>query len=88
MLTCKEAIRLVSEDLDRRLSIWSRLQLRLHVMMCDACTAYRRQLGALHRAIQLRLAVVTRPSDPLRLSPATRDAIRRLKYENWRPELH
>ena len=37
-LTCKEATGLISQALDRQLSRWERLILRLHLLICDACS--------------------------------------------------
>ena len=51
-LTCKEATRLVSQGLDRKLGPWDRLRLRFHLAICDACTAFNRQMEFLRRAIQ------------------------------------
>ena len=51
MLSCKEITQLISEGLDRRLSFWQRVGLRLHLMMCGACTAYRRQITALNKLV-------------------------------------
>ena len=51
MLSCKEAMRLVSDDLDRELPFWRRLGLRLHVVMCRGCSRYTRQITALNRVI-------------------------------------
>ena len=51
-LTCKEATRLVSQGLDRKLGLWDRLRLRIHLVICDACTAFAKQMGVLRRAIQ------------------------------------
>lgn len=44
MLSCKGASRLLSETRERRLGFWERLGLRLHLMMCDGCTNFRKQL--------------------------------------------
>ncbi len=54
MLTCKETARLISEGLDRKLSLWQRMNLRLHLMMCGACSAYRRQVETLNRIVRRR----------------------------------
>ncbi len=51
MLSCKEAMRLASEKLDRDLSFWQRLSLRLHVLMCQACSRYGGQIAMLDRAV-------------------------------------
>lgn len=51
ILSCKEAAKLISEGLDRDLSLWKRLLLRMHVAMCDGCSAYRRQIESLNTAV-------------------------------------
>ncbi len=50
MLTCKEIAQLASESLDRSLSLYERLTLRLHLLRCDMCSRYVRQLKFLQRA--------------------------------------
>jgi hypothetical protein len=52
ILTCKQASRLVSQGLDRKLGFAERLRLRLHLLICDACTNFRRQLDFLRKALQ------------------------------------
>jgi len=51
-LTCKEASRLISEGMDRRLSLSEKIVLRLHVRICDACARFTRQIGFLRRALK------------------------------------
>jgi hypothetical protein len=51
-LSCKEASRLISEGMDRRLSVPERIKLRLHVGICDACTRLTSQLAFLRRALK------------------------------------
>ncbi|MCH4562400.1 MULTISPECIES: zf-HC2 domain-containing protein [Halomonas] len=48
MMMCKEATRLMSLKLDRRLTFQERLSLRLHLMMCDACRRCDEQFTLLH----------------------------------------
>ena len=52
MLTCKEASRLVSQGLDRKLGFGERLRLRVHLLICDACANFRRQLDFLRKAVR------------------------------------
>lgn len=49
-LNCKQASRLISEGLDRDLGFRQRTALRLHLMICTACTRVKTQLAFLHRA--------------------------------------
>lgn len=51
-LSCKEASRLISDGMDRRLSIAERVRLRLHVGICDACTRFTSQVNFLRRALK------------------------------------
>lgn len=83
MLNCKDATRLISEGLDHRLSIWQRINLRLHVMMCKACNAYKRQIEGLQRVFVLlrqrgKGVVPNMSSDAHRLSPVKREQIKHL----------
>jgi Putative zinc-finger len=50
-LSCKEATRLVSEGLDRRLGFAERIALRLHLLLCDGCSRFKSQLLLLRRVL-------------------------------------
>jgi len=52
-LSCKEASKLISEGMDRRLSVTERITLRLHVGICDACTRFTSQVDFLRRALKV-----------------------------------
>ena len=45
MLTCKKASHLMSAGLDRPLGPGERLSLRLHLIFCRGCRAFRSQIG-------------------------------------------
>jgi hypothetical protein len=51
-LSCKEASRLISQGMDRPLSVSERIRLRLHVGICDACTRFTSQVAFLRRAMK------------------------------------
>jgi hypothetical protein len=51
MLSCKEVSRLVSQGLDRRLGWSERLRLRLHLVICDGCTNFKKQMDFIRQAI-------------------------------------
>jgi hypothetical protein len=51
MLTCKEAARLVSQGLDRRLGFGERMALRVHLLLCDGCTHFKKQTAFLRKAM-------------------------------------
>ena len=50
-LSCKEASRLLSLGLDRKLTLGERTALRLHLTLCDACTRVKAQFEFLRRAV-------------------------------------
>lgn len=52
MLSCKQASQLISQSLDRRLSGRERWSLRFHLMICDMCTRFSKQLVVLRLAMQ------------------------------------
>lgn len=50
MLSCKEVNRLLSEAQDRPLGLRERLPLRLHLVMCQGCRNFEKQLDLLRQA--------------------------------------
>ena len=79
--SCREAARLQSEALDHEISIWSRLGLRFHLLLCKWCRRYGKQIAFLHSAAR---QLPEHEPDPLppALSTEARDRIRRrLKSE-------
>ncbi len=52
MLSCKQASQLISQSLDLQLSLSNRLQLRLHLFVCNACTRFNFQLNQLRVAVR------------------------------------
>ena len=51
MPTCKEVHRLVSEQMDRDLNMVEKTRLRLHMLMCEACTNFSGQMKLIRRAM-------------------------------------
>jgi len=49
MMNCKQASRLMSQELDRPLSWREKVSLRLHLMMCDGCRNFQKQMAFLRR---------------------------------------
>lgn len=50
MLNCKEFAMLASERLDRPLSFWDKVSIKMHLLMCPPCQRIQKQLEALRRA--------------------------------------
>ncbi len=51
-INCQHASRLLSQREDEPLPFGQRLRLRLHLMVCDACTNVSRQFAALRLAMR------------------------------------
>jgi Putative zinc-finger len=51
-LTCQQASRLLSQQLEEPLPFGKRLMLRLHLAYCDACTNVSRQFRTLRMAMR------------------------------------
>jgi predicted anti-sigma-YlaC factor YlaD len=52
MLSCKEATRLASQGLDRKLALGERAMLRFHLAICKGCRNVHRQLAFLRKAMR------------------------------------
>lgn len=51
MLSCKEVSKLVSDSLEEQLPFRKRIGVRMHLMMCTMCRAYRKQLLLLRQIL-------------------------------------
>jgi len=50
--TCREVHQLVSEGLDRRLSLTERTRVQMHLLVCRACQHFSGQMNLLRRAMR------------------------------------
>ncbi|MHC4942025.1 MAG: zf-HC2 domain-containing protein [Planctomycetota bacterium] len=53
MLNCKEVSKLASQSLDRQLSFRERMGVKIHLMMCRACSRFLKQIRFLRVASRL-----------------------------------
>lgn len=51
-IVCKQAHQLISEGLDRPLSLTERTQLKMHLAICRACTGFNGQMAFLRKAMR------------------------------------
>ena len=54
-LSCLKATALIEKKLDFRLSFSEKIRLKMHKMMCEACTLYEKQSNILDKAIDSSL---------------------------------
>ncbi|MBS6360768.1 zf-HC2 domain-containing protein [Burkholderia sp.] len=51
--TCKAVTRLLSDALDRPLTIHERMQVHVHLPTCSGCRQYRKQIALLREAARI-----------------------------------
>jgi hypothetical protein len=80
-LSCKEASRLQSQALDRKLPLMQRIGLRIHLLLCKWCRRYGKQIRFLHDAAREHPDHLAEPV-PQSLSQGARERIKqRLQAE-------
>ena len=52
MLSCREASRLISDAMDRKLSRYEQVSLRFHLLMCSNCRHFQLQMATLRAGIR------------------------------------
>jgi hypothetical protein len=76
MLTCKEASHLLSQSMDQPLPRLKRIELRVHVWLCSACSNFEKQLWFVRQAAR-RLDDECSDTNQVGLSPEARERIRK-----------
>lgn len=51
-LSCREASRLISDELDRPLLRHERIRLRVHLLLCGNCRHFRGQMAVLRAGLR------------------------------------
>jgi hypothetical protein len=80
MLSCKDVTRLVSESMDRSLPLGKRIGVRLHLLICEFCARYERQLLLIRETVRHLAATVEAPGESFgeTLSEEARERIGKL----------
>lgn len=76
MYNCREVTQMVSESLDRELSFYQRIGIRMHLLMCKLCSRYQKQLLFLREIIGLQAASSEDPESTIELPPGARERIK------------
>jgi hypothetical protein len=85
--SCREATRLQSKALDRKLPLRQRLGLRIHLLLCKWCRRYGKQITFLRSATRQH-GHEDQPLPPRTLSLEARERIKqRLQAEGKQPPL-
>lgn len=51
-IACKQAHQLISEGMDRRLSLSERSKLKMHLAICHYCTSFNGQMSFMRKAMR------------------------------------
>lgn len=74
-LTCREAVRLQSQSLERPLSLTERVGLKIHLALCRWCKRYGIQIRFL-RSVAQKLSDLPKTLPTQSLSPEARDRMK------------
>jgi hypothetical protein len=83
--SCKEAVRLQGEAQKRRLPLWQRTGLRLHLLLCKWCRRYRQQLEFLRTTPHQAGAEDPCIKLPAKLSTEARERIKHQLQDRLHP---
>lgn len=53
MLSCKDASQIISQSLDRQLTMRERFAVKLHLLICKYCKQFNQQLQTIRAALKL-----------------------------------
>ena len=81
MLSCKDTSRLISEGQERQLSLKERINLRLHVWMCNNCRRFEKQI-VIMRKVMLQEWTQDTPPTNNQLPGEAQERIRQTLKEN------
>ncbi len=77
MISCKKASHLISEGMDRPLTLGESFSLKIHLMMCKACTQVLKQLRGIRILMRAyRKYLFSKKTKSSSLSPKTKDRIK------------
>ena len=72
IIPCQEATRLMSQAMERKLSLKESIQLKLHLAVCDLCERFRKQLQGLRQILR-----AYQPQDEQHLPPDVKTRIKK-----------
>ncbi len=74
MLSCKQASQLISQSLDRPLTLRERFALQLHLIVCKYCKRFSQHLQILRAAIRKMVDSIEN-NDTIKMTSAARERI-------------
>jgi hypothetical protein len=87
MFKCKEVTRMVSESLDRKLPLYQRIGVKIHLLMCKFCSRFKKQLLFLRETIRLHVERGNDTELSTKLPPEARERIRKsIQNNSFKPK--
>ena len=87
MFKCKEVTRMVSESLDRKLPLYQRIGIRIHLLMCKFCSRFKKQLLFLRETIRQHVERDKDTELSTKLPPEARERIRKsIQNNSFKPK--
>ncbi|MBC7755653.1 MAG: zf-HC2 domain-containing protein [Bdellovibrio sp.] len=74
MLDCKQTSQLISQSLDRSLTLRERFALKLHLFICKKCTQFSQHLQTLRVALKTMVSSIE-SNNSIEMSSATKQRI-------------
>jgi hypothetical protein len=81
MLSCKQASQLISQSLDRSLTLHERIALKLHLIICKYCKRFSQQVQTLRNAMRTMVDSIEN-NDTIEMPSATKKRISDLVEAN------
>lgn len=81
LISCKQASRLISQSLDRKLTLSERLKLRAHLFVCDMCRRFQAHLTMIRISVK-RFTHQIEHDESVRLSEEAKQRIARVIESN------
>ena len=74
MLSCKNASQIISQSLDRPLTMRERFALKLHLLICKYCKQFSQQLHAIRVALKLASSAIEN-DDTIKMPSETKNRL-------------
>lgn len=78
MLSCKAVSQLVSESMDRPVSMSESLEMKMHLIMCKFCSRFKKQLKSIHKTVRENADLIEELEDRATLCSEAKDRMKHL----------
>lgn len=78
MLSCRDVSQLVSESMDRKLSLSQNIEITMHLFMCKFCSRFKKQVLSIRQACRDHADLIGEGAEQGALCTEAKERIRRL----------